>query len=144
MTTSLSTVDADLTESNTTENLSEPLLRPVSTKPPKQRNANVDYGDERQDMTYARRVSKFLRRFACYYPIENRRLENVSLEQGWEYFEHITLARHFVNEDGSNVNENGQLEKAEPGENSKPTRLVRRIQILSIYSYLFFRHESDE
>ena len=126
-----STANTSLTHSNTNKNitnnehsLSEPLLNTNKTK---NTITNIDYGDRREHMTYARRLSRWLSRYAWYYPVENRPpREAVSLDKGWEYFEHVTLARHFYNENENNPNETSKeilLEKAEPGEHTKPTRL---------------------
>ena len=62
-----------------------------------------------------------------YYPKhmkEYHTKHNVSLDAGWEYYEHQTLYRHKTKSDNDpTVEQDSSLEKVEPGEHRFPTQL---------------------
>lgn len=79
---------------------------------------NDSYDDEIADMTWGRRVARQLSRHSWYNPHVNNP-DGPSLDKAWSLFEHVTLARHFVPEEGAvDVNR-----KAEAGEAEKKTYL---------------------
>ena len=122
---------SDATNFSTEESLAEPLIDRKQRERDYQKAKRADiqqvnYFDRKEDMTYARRIALFLSRFGCYYPLrrEHEADDLLSLEAGWEYFEHVTLARHFkVNPEDQDKNKKQQLDRAEPGEVDRPTQL---------------------
>lgn len=77
------------------------------------------YRDSVEDMTWGRRLARFLSKYDWYNPHVNKE-DAPSLDKAWAYFEHVTLARHFkpTAENGVCVNR-----KAEAGENEGETQL---------------------
>lgn len=96
-----------------------PQLEPSST--PKDVHDTV-YNDEPQNITMGRRLARWLSRYSWYNPhTRNPRANRPSLDAAWAYFEHVTLARHFLPESSAHTKD--YLRKAEPGERDRPTRL---------------------
>mmetsp|Transcript_2051 Transcript_2051/g.3256 ORF Transcript_2051/g.3256 Transcript_2051/m.3256 type:complete len:974 (-) Transcript_2051:276-3197(-) len=78
------------------------------------------YGDTLSEMTYSRRIARYLSKYDWYYP--RRDIDDgVSLDDGWAYFEHITLYRHRKLAEGEDPSDG--LDKADPGEKQFPTEL---------------------
>ena len=81
----------------------------------------VSYRDNVEDMTWGRRVARYLSKFEWYFPSSRNfnHPEPPSIDKAWEYFEHVTLARRFQEtEEGDDENR-----KAEIGELEAPTML---------------------
>lgn len=76
------------------------------------------YQDSVQNMTWGRRLARFLSKYHWYNPhVHNE--DAPSLDTAWAYFEHVTLARHFKpTDDAVDVNR-----KAEAGEDEGETQL---------------------
>lgn len=73
-------------------------------------------------MTLSRRLARYLSTFSWYNPqLTSPNPNRLSIDKAWSYFEHVTLARHFVPEDKASSRD--YLRKAEPGEKDRPTRL---------------------
>lgn len=80
------------------------------------------YGDNLEDMTYSRRIARNLSKYDWYYP--RRQGCDVSLDDGWAYFEHITLYRHTKKDPTIEQHEDDTgLDKTDPGEKRFPTQL---------------------
>jgi hypothetical protein len=113
--------------------ISSPQLE-ISSTP---NDYNTVYNDESHHITLGRRIARWLSKHSWYYPHPHPRTgqdhaSRPSLDAAWAYFEHVTLARHFLPEaNETNLkpeqeptpNQKDVLRKAEPGERDRPTRL---------------------
>ena len=82
---------------------------------------NDSYQDNVKDMTFGRRVARYLSQYEWYNPRQQRghHPDAPSIDRAWEFFEHVTLPRHFKPDERSiDVNR-----KAEVGESEAPTTL---------------------
>lgn len=76
------------------------------------------YRDNVKEMTWGRRLARYLSQYKWYNPQLNNP-NAPSIDEAWAYFEHVTLARHFKpDECAVDVNR-----KAEVGEDEAPTKL---------------------
>ncbi len=97
------------------------------------------YQDDITEMTWSRRLARYLAKFSWYYPHQ----EGTNLDAAWAYFEHSTLARYIVtgssscrytnNDNNTNLCDNEPLKdaaepfdsfpKADSGATTSKTRL---------------------
>eukprot|EP00814_Leptocylindrus_danicus_P000784 CAMPEP_0116013916 /NCGR_PEP_ID=MMETSP0321-20121206/5992_1 /TAXON_ID=163516 /ORGANISM="Leptocylindrus danicus var. danicus, Strain B650" /LENGTH=992 /DNA_ID=CAMNT_0003483519 /DNA_START=31 /DNA_END=3010 /DNA_ORIENTATION=+ len=110
-------------QANSNVNLTEPLIINTNTSPngiTETEAPQPGYNDEIADMTYSRRIARSLSWFNWYHPRKYKEKAKSILDDGWAYFEHITLARHFIPPEDRT---DGALDRAEPGEWQIPTKL---------------------
>jgi len=80
------------------------------------------YNDEPHHMTASRRLARYLSTYTWYNPqLTSPHPNRPNIDKAWAYFEHFTLARHFLpDKEGASSD---YLRKAGPGERDRPTRL---------------------
>lgn len=72
------------------------------------------YHDNVKEMTFGRRVARYLSQYAWYNPQRDHHPNAPSIDRAWEYFEHVTLARHFKSDEKSiDVNRKAQVGECE-------------------------------
>lgn len=85
------------------------------------------YGDSVDQITRGRRLSRWLSKFSWYNPhLNSSETSKPSIDAAWAYFEHVTLARRFVNsqkEKTQRVHNKDSFQKAEAGEKDEGTVL---------------------
>ena len=98
-----------------------PLIVSPQLEPSSMPVHDIMYNDEPQNITMGRRLARWLSRYSWYNPhTRHVRANRPSLDVAWAYFEHFTLARHFLS---GEPHAKDFLRKAEPGEHDQPTRL---------------------
>ena len=89
------------------------------------------YNDSPRDMTYSRRIARFLAGFSLYNPSGKHDETSMEIEdgtaktkpcldKGWEFFEHIVLPRCLRPRSEPFY---GKFQRSEPGEHEKETML---------------------
>lgn len=98
--------------------------------------------DDPKHITVGRKLARFLRRYSWYYPSHDT---SANLEEGWCYFEHVTLPRYVLRSSTTTAttriavpettcchklrkyicgsSHHSTLDRAEPGDNTQTTRL---------------------
>lgn len=117
---------------------------PTSNNPP---HASSIASDDSKHITVGRKLARFLQRYSWYYPSTSSQDTPANLEEGWCYFEHVTLPRYVLRSNSNTtttatgivVSENTcchklhkyicgsshhtTLDRAEPGDTTQTTRL---------------------
>ncbi len=119
-------------------------MTPSSNNP---RRASSIASDDSKHITVGRKLARFLQRYSWYYPSTSTQETPANLEEGWCYFEHVTLPRYVLRSNSNTtttatsivVSENTcchklhkyicgsshhtTLDRAEPGDTTQTTRL---------------------